>query len=166
MSTGGFLMGSKAVTARRALRRRPNQSAENAGSAPDASAAVPPSSSPPEEEGYGIAERARLLRKANAHAWMAGQISELMQGNLARSEDLRRLAGSLRPADQLADRSGGVRLPARTSLRDEIKVLDRIIAWQIKTITWHSDESRCLREQATRLRGRCARVEAADPDRR
>jgi hypothetical protein len=42
--------------------------------------------------------------------------------------------------------------PARASLRDEIEMLDRIIAWQIKTIIWHRDEGRRLREQATQMR--------------
>ncbi len=113
MAAGRLLMGSKAVIARRGQRRRRNQPAENAGSARDASAAVPPGSPAPPEEGHGSAERARLLRKASAHARMAAQISDLMQGNVAESEDLRRLAGSLRPADQLADGSRGGRLPAR-----------------------------------------------------
>jgi hypothetical protein len=97
---------------------------------------------------------------------MAAQISGLMQGNVARSKDLRRLAGSLRPADHHADGSRGGRLPARASLRDEIKMLDRIIAWQIKTISWHRDEGRRLREQAARIRGRRAWGDAADRDRR
>jgi len=54
---------------------------------------------------------------------MSAQISELMQGNVARSEDLRLLAGLGRPADQLADGSGGGGFPAGASLRNEIQVL-------------------------------------------
>ncbi len=157
MAAGRLPMdSSEAVIARPAQRRRRNQPAENAGSAREASAAVPPGSSAPDEEGHDSAERARLLRKASAHAWMAAQISGLMRGNVARSEDLRRLAGSLRLADHHADGSRGGRLPARASLQDEIKMLDRIIACQIKTISWHRDEGRRLREQAARIRGRRA----------
>ena len=51
MTTGRFLMGSKAVTAGRALWRRPNQPAENPGSARKPPAAVPPGSPAPGEEG-------------------------------------------------------------------------------------------------------------------
>jgi hypothetical protein len=42
---------------------------------------------------------------------------------------------------------------AIASLQDEIGVLDRIIAWQLKTIDWHLEEDRRLRDQATRVRG-------------
>jgi len=31
-------------------------------------------------------------------------------------------------------------------------VLDRVIAWQVKTISWHRDEGRRLREQEARIR--------------
>ena len=148
MAAGRLLMGSKAVITRRAHRRRGNQPAENTARAPEASAAVPSGSSAQEEDGHGSAERARLLRKASAHAWMAAQISELMQGNVARSEDLRRLAGTLQAADQHADGSRGGRLPGRASPRDEIQMLERIIAWQSKAISWHRDEGRRLCEQA------------------
>jgi hypothetical protein len=163
MAAGRWLMGSKAVIARRGQRRRRNQPAENAGSAREASAAVPPGSPAPQEEDHGSAERARLLRKASAHAWMAVQISELMQGNVAESEDLRRLTGSLQANDQQAGGSGGGPLPASASLRNEIKVLDRIIAWQIRTINWHRDEGRRLREQEARIRVCQALGDAADP---
>ena len=162
MTTGRLLMGSKAAIARRAQRRRRNQPAENTRSAWQPSVAVPPGSPAPEEEGHGNAERTRLLRNASAHEWVATQISELMQGNVARSEDLRRLAALLRPA------GGSERgpLPASASLRNEIEVLDRIIAWQIKTISWHRDEGRRLGEQAARIRVRGTIGDAADPDRR
>lgn len=165
MAAGRFLMGSKAVIARRVQRRRRNQPAENARRAREAAAAVPPGSSAPEGEARGAAVRSQLIRKASAHERMAAQISELMQGNVARSEDLRRLAGSLRPAVQLAEYSGGGRLPTRASVRDEIEMLDRIIAWQTKTISWHTDEGRFLREQAAGIPGRGVRDDAADPDR-
>jgi len=164
MAAGRLLMGSKALIARRAQPRRRHQPAENAGTAREPSAAVLPASAAPGEEGQGSAVQARLLQKANAHEWMAAQISGLMQGNVARSEDLRRLAGSLRPAVQLTDGSRGGRPPARASLRDEIEMLDRIIAWQAKTISWHRDEGRLLREQAAGMRGRRALGDAADPD--
>lgn len=127
MAAGRWLTGTRAAIARRAQRSRRNQPAGNAGSAREASGAVPPGSCTPEEEGHGSAERARLLRKADAHAWMAAQISELMRGNVARSEDLRRLAGSLRPAGQHAGGSEGGQLSATASLKNEIEVLDRII---------------------------------------
>lgn len=163
MAASRLLTGSKAVIARRAQRRRRNQPAENAGRAREASAAVPPGSSDPEEDGQGSAVQARLLRKASAHEWMAAQVTQLMQGNVARSEDLRRLAGSMRPAVQLAEGSRGSRLPAPPSPRDEIEMLDRIVAWQTKTISWHRNEGRLLREQAAGLRRR-ARGDWGDPD--
>lgn len=161
MVAGRLLTGSKAVNARR---RRRNQSAENAGSAPEAAARVPADSSAPDEEDHDSAEWARLLRKANAHERVATQISDLMRGNIARSEDLRLLARLVRPADQHARGSGASRLPAGASLRNEIEVLDRIIAWQIKTISWHADEGRRLRRQAVRIRERQAPGDAADPE--
>jgi hypothetical protein len=166
MATGRLLVSSKTVISGPAQRRRRKQAAENAGSTREASAAVPPGSPAPKDEGQINAEQARLLRKANAHRWVATQISELMQGNVARNEELRRLAGFLPPADQHADGSGGGRLPASASLRNEIEVLDRIIAWQTKTISWHMDEGRRLREQAARIRECPALGDAADPDRR
>jgi hypothetical protein len=42
---------------------------------------------------------------------------------------------------------------ASTSLQDEIGALDRIIAWQPKTVDWYLQEDRRLRDQATRVRG-------------
>jgi len=62
----------------------------------------------------------------------------------------------LPPSGQHAAGSGEGRFPARAPLRYEIEVLDRIIAWQIRTISWHEDEGRRLREQAaphTRMPG-------------
>lgn len=166
MAARRSLMSSKTVIGRRAQRRQRNQPAENAGSAWQPSAPVPPGGPAPEEEDHSSAERARLLRKASAHERVATQISELMQGNVTRSEDLRRLAAVLRPAGQQPGGSGGGPLPAGASLGNEIEVLDRIIAWQIKTISWHADEGRRLREQAARIRGRRALGDGADPDRR
>jgi len=162
MVVGRLLTGSNAVNACRARRRRRNQPAENAGGAPEASVAVSADSSALDEEDHDRAERARLLRKANAHERVATQISDLMQGNVARIEDLRLLARLVPPADQHARGSGGSRLPAGGSLRNEIEVLDRIIAWQIKTISWHADEGRRLRQEAARIRGRQAPGDAPD----
>jgi len=94
------------------------------------------------------AERARLRRKASVHGQVAIQISGLMQDNAARCEDLRQRLTALRAAGGLPDASA-----AAAALGREIQVLDRIIAWQARTVDWHLGEARRLRDQARRVNG-------------
>lgn len=42
---------------------------------------------------------------------------------------------------------------ASASLQDDTGVLDRIVAWQPKTIDWHLEDDRRLRDRATHVRG-------------
>jgi hypothetical protein len=113
---------------------------------------VPPGSSALDEDGHNSTERARQLRKACVYGQVAVQISEIMQGNVAKREDLRqRLAGLQPPGDQAAPGSATGNSSPGASLRHEIEVLDRIIAWQVKTIDWHLKEERRLRDQANRV---------------
>jgi hypothetical protein len=99
------------------------------------------------------------------------QISALMQGNIGERDDIRqRLAGLRFPGGHPADGSLTSQTSACASLQQEIEVLDRIIAWQLKTIDWHLEEDRRLRAQATRTTGPqapCRRGAAKqdDPDR-
>jgi hypothetical protein len=146
----GLLAGFAAL--RCGLRRACNQLASRLHPAAVTSAAVSPGSSALDEDGRNSAERARLLRKACVHGQVAVQISEIMQGNVAKRENLRqRLAGLRPPGDQAAPGSATGTSPPSASLRHEIEVLDRIIAWHMKTIGWHQEEERRLRDQATRV---------------
>ncbi len=132
------------------LRRARNRLAVGTDSARGTSAAVPPGSSGLDGYGRAGARRARLLRKAAVHGQVVIQVSALMQGNIGERDDIRQRLACLRLP---GDGSVTSQASARASLRQEIEVLNRIIAWQLKTIDWHAEEDRRLRAQATRMRG-------------
>jgi len=103
-----------------------------------------------DDDARDSAERARLLRTAHAHGQVAIQVSEIMQGNVTKREDLQHRLTALRWASgKAADISATGHAVPSASLRDEIGMLDRIIAWQLTTINWHRAEDRRLRDQAS-----------------
>ncbi len=134
---------SRLRTVGHSLTRRPGR--------PEATpAVVPPDPRALDDDAGDSAERARLLRKACAHGQVAIQVSEIMQGNVTKREDLQHLLTGLRWASgKAADISAAGHAVASASLRDEIGMLDRIIAWQLTTISWHRAEDRRLRDQAS-----------------
>ena len=91
-----------------------------------------------------------LSRKAGMHSQIAVRVSELIQGNAAEREDLRRRLAVL-------EVPGGPPIAAASAaaLTHEIATLDRIIAWQARTAAWHVSEARRLWDAAAR-RGRPA----------
>jgi hypothetical protein len=144
-----FLAGFRFATLNRGLRRARIRRASQTDGARETPTAASPGSSGTDEDHEGSAERARLLRKASVHGRVAIQIAELMQGNAAERDDLRqRLAGLPPPGKRPADGSAIGWTSASSALREQIEVLDRIIFWQLKTISWHRREDRRLRDQA------------------
>ena len=82
-------------------------------------------------------ERGRILSQAMVHGMVAIQISELMQGNVGRREDLRQQLLSQGDRDD----------SSAAWLRSRIEELDQLIAQQVATVEWHRRESRRLRQQ-------------------
>jgi hypothetical protein len=82
------------------------------------------------------------------HGQVAHWISGLMQGNAASCDDLRRRLAVLRVP-------GGPLSAAGTAamVEQEIRALERIIAWQAMTAGWHLGEARRLRDLAGRAKG-------------
>ena len=114
------------------------------GGHPHPAAATPASTAAGDGNDPAARERARLRRKASMHGQVASWISELTQGNTARCEDLRQRLAALRVL-------GGS--PAGAALEQEIATLDRIVAWQLKTVDWHLAEACRLRDQEARING-------------
>ncbi len=99
------------------------------------------SAAAPGADDPGDAEQTRLRRRAGVHSQVASWISGLMQGNTASCDDLRRRRAALRVP-------GGP--PSAAAVEQEIQALERITAWQDRTVTWHPGETRRLRDLAGR----------------
>jgi len=83
----------------------------------------------------GLAERERVLAEARVHRAVAIELGRVMQGNLAKREELRR---------ELTQRQDISELSAAW-LRLHIEELDRLITQQVATVDWHLRECHRLR---------------------
>jgi len=88
-------------------------------------------------DSIGQGERERILWEARVHGMVAIQLSEVMQGNVGRREDLR----------QKLIRQGDGDDPSAAWLRSRIEELDQLIPQQVATVDWHLRESRRLRRR-------------------
>jgi hypothetical protein len=88
-------------------------------------------------DSIGQAEREQILWEARVHGMVAIQLSEVMQGNVGRREDLRQKLISRGDGDD----------PSAAWLRSRIEELDQLIPQQVATVDWHLRESRRLRQR-------------------
>jgi len=119
------------------LRRRMRAGLSGLGLRPGGEGPVGPQAATGAADLIRQSEREQVLAQARVHGMVAIQISELMQGNVGRREDLRR---------QLVERQDRSDLSAAW-LCSRIEELDRLITQQVATVDWHLRESRRLRQR-------------------